>query len=320
MIVLGVMLALVGLAAVLARRWLLRLESARRHHEPFDGVVYRVGEAAVAERRSIDPRATVIAMHGYVEDMRYFADLYGDPSIQLITLTSCGYHVPVTGGSLLDAAWAKAPAAPFGTIAYDAAVLVQALEHLPRTKAIRVHGHSRGGAVVLEASVARPDLFADVEVVLEAPVLPGARTAIEVGGLLMWLYPFGIALWKRSPLMPVVARGFGRLDDARKRELLAGMPYNPKRVSTFVANVVDLLAWMREREVSAFANVRRGFVLVPSHDRVLDGEAMYRSATLAGPALRVVRVEGVSHFVTLDRPDAIPRIAAVEEATVAAAG
>jgi hypothetical protein len=54
--------------------------------------------------------------------------------------------------------------------------------------------------------------------------------------------------------------------------------------------------------------VRRGFVLVPSHDRVLDGAAMHRSATLAGPALEVVRVEGASHFVTLDRPDAIPLV------------
>jgi pimeloyl-ACP methyl ester carboxylesterase len=313
-------LVLVALAVAAGRAWLLRLESPLMHHEPFDGVVYRVGEAAVAERRVSDPRATVIAMHGYVEDMRYFARAYGDPSIQLITLTSCGYHVPVTGGALDEAAWAKAPAAPFGTIAYDAEVLVQALEHLPRSRAIRVHGHSRGGAVVLEASAARPDLFANVEVVLEAPVLPRARALLDAGGLLLWFYPFGIALWKASPLMPVIARGFGRLDDARKRELLSAMPHTPKRVSTFVVNVVDLLAWMRERDASMYAHIRRGFVLVPSHDRVLDGDAMHRSAMLARPALEVVRVEGSSHFVTLDRPEAIPRIAMDDEALPAAAG
>jgi pimeloyl-ACP methyl ester carboxylesterase len=309
MSVLGVLLALVALGVVLGRAWLLRRDSPMRHHEPFDGVVHRVGEAAVAERRVHEPRATVIAMHGYVEDMRYFADLYADPSIQFITVTSCGYHVPVTDAVIDEPAWASAPGAPFGTIAYDAAVLVQALEHLPRSRTIRVHGHSRGGAVVLEASAARPDLFAGVEVVLEAPVLPRARVLVEANGLMLWLYPFLIAVWQRSPFLPVIARGFGRLDDARKRELLSAMPHNPKRISTCVANVVDILAWMRERDTSMFAHVRRGVVLVPSHDRVLDGDAMHRSATLAGPGFEVVRVEGSSHFVTLDRPEAIPRLA-----------
>ncbi|MGH7436123.1 MAG: alpha/beta fold hydrolase [Polyangiaceae bacterium] len=303
--------ALLALAALVlvVRAWLLRRESPRRHHEPFDGVVYRVGEAAVAERRVSDPRATVVAMHGYVEDMRYFLGLYDDPSIQVITLTSCGYHVPVTDVVIDEPAWATTPTAPPGTIAYDAAVLVQALEHLPRSKTIRVHGHSRGGAVVLEASVARPDLFEGVEVVLEAPVLPRARSLMEPNGLMLWLYPFVIPLWKRSPLMSIVSRGFGRLDDARKRELLSAMPHNPKRSSICVANVADLLAWMRERDASMFAHVKRGVVLVASHDRVLDSDAMHRSATLGGPALEVVRVSGSSHFVALDRPDAFPRLA-----------
>jgi pimeloyl-ACP methyl ester carboxylesterase len=304
---LGVVLALVAMVLVLGRAWLLRRESPRLHHEPFEGVVYRVGEAAVAERRGREPRATVVAMHGYVEDMRYFADLYGDPSIQFISITSCGYHVPVTDAVIAEPAWAKAPSAPLGTIAYDAAVLVQALEHLPRAKTIRVHGHSRGGAVALEASVARPDLFAGVEVILEAPVLPRGRAFLEANSLMLWWYPFVIAMWRRAPLVPFIARGFGRLDDRRKRELLSAMPHSTKRVSTCVENVADLLAWMRQRDASMFAHVKRGFVLVPSHDRVLDGDAMHRSA-LAARGLAIVRVEGSSHFVTLDCPDAIPQL------------
>jgi pimeloyl-ACP methyl ester carboxylesterase len=303
---LGIALALGALVVVLARAWLLRRETPMRHHEPFEGVVYRVGEAAVAERRVGHPRATVIAMHGYVEDMRYFADLYDDPSIQFISITSCGYHVAVTDAVLEEPAWATAPSAPVGTIAYDAAVLVQALEHLPRTNTIRVHGHSRGGAVVLEASVARPDLFADVEVVLEAPVLPRGRAFIDANSLVLWWFPFAIAIWKLAPLTRVVTRGFGRLE-GRKRQLLSAMPHSTKRVSTCVTNVADLQAWMRERDGSVLAHVKRGIVLVPSHDRVLDREAMHRSA-LAAPALAVVRVEGSSHFVTLDCPDAIPRL------------
>ena len=49
------------------------------------------------------------------------------------------------------------------------ALMLRALEHLPRSPIVRVHGHSRGGAVVLEAASMRPELFKDVEVLLEAP-------------------------------------------------------------------------------------------------------------------------------------------------------
>jgi pimeloyl-ACP methyl ester carboxylesterase len=304
---------LVALLVVFGRWRLLRTESPQRHHEPFDGTLYRVGDAAVADRRVSQPRFTVIAMHGFVEDMRYFTRLYADPSIQLIAITSCGYHVPVADAALQEAAWAKPPAAPFGTIAYDAAVLVGALEHLPRAKTVRVHGHSRGGAVVLEASTMRPDLFADVEVVLEAPVLPGAKPRMEANRLGLWLYPFLVAVWKRDPFTPRLRPAFGSLDDARKRELLSGLPHNPKRVSTFVANVRDIQAWMRRRDASTYAHVRRGLVLVPSDDRVLDPVSMQESAKQAEPPLRIERVEGASHFVTLDRPDAIPKLSAGDE-------
>jgi pimeloyl-ACP methyl ester carboxylesterase len=182
---------------------------------------------------------------------------------------------------------------------------VQALEHLPRSKTVRVHGHSRGGAVVLEASKLRPDLFEDVEVVLEAPVLPKAKLFMEASPILVWLYPFFIVLWKRSPLSRRFVVGLGRLDDPRKRELLSGLSHNPKRISAFVANVKDLLGWMRRGDAT-FAYLKRGVVLVPSDDRVLDPVTMLASAK--NGALEVVEVEGSSHFITLDRPGAIPTL------------
>ena len=295
-----------GVAIVLGRAVLLRQEAPQHHHAPFDGTLYRVGDAVVAERRSAHPTATVIAMHGFVEDMRYFAHLYRDPAVQLVALTSAGYHVPVKDAKLEEPAWARAPDAKPGTIAYDAAVLVQALEHLPKTKRVRVHGHSRGGAVVLEAARLRPDLFADVEVVLEAPVLPQGKLFAEVSAVLLWLYPFIVVLWRRDPLAKQFARAYGSLDDPRKREILEGLPRNPKTLQTFVDNIDDILRWMAERDASIYAHVRRGVVLVPSKDRVLDAVAMRESASRAKPALDVVYVEGVSHFVTLDRPEAIP--------------
>lgn len=311
-------LALTVLAALVAslvalRHRLLHQESPQRHHEPFDGVVYRVGKAAIAERHCDRPTATVLCMHGFVEDMRYFAQHYRDPSVQLIVLTSCDYHVPVTGPVYREARWIEAPRHPEGSIPYDAAVLVQALEHLPRTRTVRVHGHSRGGAVVLEAAAMRPDLFADVEVVLEAPVLPRGRLYAAMGALQLWAFAFLVPLWRKDPLGERMARGYGALEDPRKRELLAGLPHNPRRIVTMVHNLRDLATWMRERDGSLYRHVRRGTVLVPGKDKVLDARAMADSARLGAPALEVVQLEGCSHFVLLDRPDALPPLRAAGE-------
>lgn len=301
---------LVSLIAALVayREWLVRQESPQKHKEPFDGVVYRVGKAAIAERHSEHPTATVIAMHGFVEDMRYFAQHYRDPSVQLIVLTSCDYHVPIDGPVYRDVDWARVPAFPEGSIEYDAAVLVQALEHLPKTSSVRVHGHSRGGAVTLEAARLRPDLFQDVEVILEAPVLPRGRLYEERGAALMWAFAFLIPYWRKDPLSKTFARAYGKLEDPRKRELMAGMPHNPKHVRTFADNVNGITRWMRERDGALYKNVRRGVILIAEFDRVLASEAMRTSAQDAPPNLQVVEVTGSSHFILLDRPEVIPEL------------
>jgi pimeloyl-ACP methyl ester carboxylesterase len=296
----------VPLALVATRQWLLHRKSSPRHQEAFDGVVYRVGEAAVAERHCEAPRATVLCMHGFVEDLRYFVRYYQDPDVQLIALASGGYHVPIHGPVVKHAPWARVPAHPHGSISYDAEVLVQALEHLPRSRNVRVHGHSRGGAVVLEAARLRPELFRDVEVVLEAPVLPQGRAVMEPTALEMWAFAFRVHLWRAHPLHPSVTRAYGPLTDPRKRELLAGFPHSTERVVTMVHNMRDIERWMRERDDSLFQNLRRGTVLVPMADRVLAPEAMLASASRGAPPLELRVLEGCSHFVLLDRPEALP--------------
>lgn len=299
-----------GTAALVAglRWWLMNREVTPRPTEPFDGHIHRVGKAVIAERRCDEPRATVIAMHGFVADMRYFTRHYSEPDVQLILLTSCDYHLPITGPREQPAPWAKVPAEPEGTIAHDAAVLVQALEHLPKTDLVRVHGHSRGGAVVLEAAKQRPDLFERVEVVLEAPVLPQGRPYRSLTRPQVWLIPFLIPLWRLAPISRHNRGAWGPLEDSRKRELIMTFPFNPKRVATLMANLLDIDAWSQGRDASLFQNVRRGTVLVPGKDRVLESSSMHASARLAGPGLEVVALEGCSHFVLWDRPDAMPAL------------
>jgi pimeloyl-ACP methyl ester carboxylesterase len=316
---------LLGVLAVLAatvlglRQWLLYREGPPPPPESFDGDVHLVGKAAIAERRCEHPRATVIGVHGFVGDLRYFTDSYRDPDLQLILLTGCDYHVPITEPRYKEAPWAQVPTQEEGTIAYDAAVLVQALEHLPRIRTIRVHGHSRGGAVILEAAAMRPDLFQQVEVVLEAPVLPRARSYVPTTAMQRWLLPFLLPLWQREPISRRNRGAWGPLESARKRELISAFPFNPKRVATMAANLKDLDAWMKTRDVSLFKNLTRGTVLVPGKDRVLDSHSMLESAQKAGPALNVVKLEGCSHFVTWDRPDALPALERSEPASEALA-
>lgn len=311
-LVLGVLVGAVALVLVL-RQWLLHRECEPSPSEPFDGDVYRVGKAAIAERRCDPPRATVICMHGFVADMRYFTHHYRDPDLQLILLTSCDYHVPISDPRYKTAPWVKVPDAPEGSIPYDAAVLVQALEHLPRTDSIRVHGHSRGGAVVLEAAAMRPDLFQRVEVVLEAPVLPQARTYASMTAIQFWLLAFVIPLWRREPISQRNLKAWGPLENTRKRELIMAFPFNPKRVATMMSNLRGIDDWMHGRDASLFKNVPHATVLVPGKDRVLDTPSMLESARRGGDALKVVTLDGCSHFPLWDCPDALPPLKRVTE-------
>lgn len=309
-----------GLAVLILamRQWLLHREVTIAAGEDFDGVVYRVGGAAVAERRCFDgiasaeepvekPAATVICMHGFVENMGYFTHFYRQRNIQLILLTSCGYHVPIANPRYRDAPWAKTPDAAEGTIEYDAMVLNQALEALPRGESIRVHGHSRGGAVVLEAAAMRPDLFEKVEVILEAPVLPQARTYSKMSQTQLWFLSFLVPLWRRRPIGPHNRAAWGPLDNERKRMLIEGLPFNPKRVSIMVTNMRSMGKWMESRPVSLYQNLQHGLILVPEKDRVLDAKSMAESAAQGVHGdLRLVKIEQCSHFPLFDRPEVIP--------------
>ncbi|HMG52767.1 MAG TPA: alpha/beta hydrolase [Kofleriaceae bacterium] len=297
---------LAATVALIAARWLLvRRLQAPPELEPFTGAVYRVGEATVLDRGGPDPSLTVVCMHGFLENFEYFTQFYADPSTQLIAISSAGYHAPEPTAA---PAWVRPVVGIPGTIEYDAAVLVQALEHLPRAARVRVHGHSRGGAVVLEASILRPDLFADVEVVLEAPVLPGGKACEPVTAVVKWLLPFLVAPWRKQPISKRNLHVWGRLDDPHKRRVISALPFNPRRVHTMLVNLRSIDAWCARTDARHLAAVR-GIVLVPSDDRVLDVAAMQASAERAGERLQIVHAPGSSHFVLFDAPALVAPIA-----------
>ena len=156
------------------RKLIKPIESA--YSEMFSGRVYRVGKGAVSVRNhSGEAEQTVIGVHGFLENHCYFTQAYDGPTTELILLTCSNYHIPVNGVTPETPDWEVPIKSLDGTIEYDARILNQALENLPTTDNIRIHGHSRGGAVILEAIRLRPELYETVEVVLEAPVLPQGK-------------------------------------------------------------------------------------------------------------------------------------------------
>ncbi len=298
----------VALGLLLAREWLDRRACRVRHQEAFDGKIYPVGLAWVAERRPSEPRVTVICMHGFLENLHYFTEYYAAPDIQLILINSADYHLPVPDPRIERADWAVPPNSPPGTITYDAEVLLQALEHLPVTRRIRVHGHSRGGAVILEAASRRPDLFRNAELVLEAPTLPGARSSLPVSALMLWLLPFVAPLWRWFPITPLHSRLYGPLDNPRKRRLIDAYPSNPRRTRTIRRNLQDLQQWMSGQGPELYTHVRQGAVLIATGDHVLDVDSMRASAQQAGGRLAVHEIPDCSHFVVPDQPEQIPQL------------
>ncbi|OEY65656.1 alpha/beta hydrolase [Marinobacter sp. X15-166B] len=283
------------------------------YSEMFSGRVYRVGRGAVSVRNHSGAAAhTVIGVHGFLANHCYFTRTYEAPTTELTLLTCSNYHIPVDGVTPVSPDWECAIDHLPGTIAHDANILNQALRHLPSTDRVRVHGHSRGGAVILEAISQQPDLYRTVDVVLEAPVLPQGKLHPLVTTLLdplshgMW--PWLIRLINHAPAHAFGPTFFGKMNP-RKKQLLAKLFSATKDPLTIVRNIEDILQWMQHTDSSVYRHIRRGTVLVPQVDRILDRTAMLASARRHTPGLRIVETGATSHFITLDSQEWIPALA-----------
>lgn len=287
--------------------------------EMFSGRVYQVGKGAVSVRNhSGEAKHTVIGVHGFLENHCYFTQLYQEPTTELILLTCSNYHVPVSGPMLETPEWERPIKSLEATIEYDAQILIQALANLPSSEHVRIHGHSRGGAVILEAAHQRPELFRDVDVVLEAPVMPKGQLHPMVTAILepishgMW--PWLVRAINSTPSSAYGQAFFGRMNP-RKKQLLTKMFTATRDHLTIVRNLENLLAWMEKADESYFEAIRHGTFLIPRVDHILDRGAMLRSAEHSANAVRIIETQAGSHFITLDDPswtpplEAIPRVA-----------
>jgi hypothetical protein len=280
--------------------------------EMFSGRVYRIGKGAISVRNhSGEAKHSVIGVHGFLENHCYFTQTYEEPTTELVLLTCSNYHIPVSGPVCESPDWEVAIKYPESTIEYDAAILNQALENLVSAERVRVHGHSRGGAVVLEAIRQRPELYQDVEVVLEAPILPQGKLHALVRAILepvshgMW--PWLVRLINSTPSSSYGQTFFGRMN-ARKKQLLNKMFTATRDHLTIVRNIENAMAWMERTDFSVYANIDRGIILVPKVDRILDRQSMLASARQCLECVTIVETTAISHFITLDSKGWVPAL------------
>lgn len=308
-----ILLLVVVLISVL-RRVLANRVWAPPDGEDFRGTMLRLGENLVAlpDRSHLPPevvsRTTVVCFPGFLEDMRYFLEVHRDTPARLILINNANYQNPFRGTPVSTPEWFKGNPHRVGTIAHDAYCLNQVLEHMTGPGRVVVHGHSRGGAVVLEAGHQQPEQAADVEAILEAAVVPhgrlygnGEKRLQPVG---FYLFPFVLALMRvlgpsrllNSPMMWVT--------NETKNAIVATIPFTPRQYATAEINSRNIIAWQASATYQYYEHYRRTTLFVGQRDGVLCREAMLASAAHS-QAVTVVETSGTDHFISLESPDTI---------------
>lgn len=311
-----VLLVLAGvvLAAHLYRQFWTHRDLPQMFDADFDGELFRVGETCIARRAATSgSNRTIVCFPGFLEDMRYFQALYADTEAELILVNNADYHCsfPRLKAETLD--WPANPH-PLGSIEYDGFYLGLVLRELATGSEITVHGHSRGGAVALEAGRQYPELTGTggkkVRAILEAPVLPGGR-AVGKGNeplphaLICYFMPIVLGLSRGAGPEQLLKQPMMKPTNDLKTRICLSIYSNARHYRTCVANVQSIVRWQRETPHSVYANYPEIQVVMGARDDVLDNPGMLASAEAGAalnPGLSIVATGNTNHFVTLEAP------------------
>ena len=78
------------------REYCARRTLPQIHHADFKGEVMHLGSTYIARRPSSNGSdQTIVCFPGFLEDMRYFQDLYLDSDAELILVNNANYHFPL---------------------------------------------------------------------------------------------------------------------------------------------------------------------------------------------------------------------------------
>ena len=295
----------------------------------FTGQLKKVGNTYIGYRAASNgSQRTVICFPGFLEDVRYFQELYKDNDAELILVNNANYHCPFLGArdtdDIAELAWPENPY-QLGTIEHDAFYLGLVLEHLASGSNIVLHGHSRGGAVVLETGRQYPALThskaRSVSAILEAPVLPQARTAGQGSdafphGLACYFLPLLLGWLRNSSEERRIKRLMTGPVTPLKHQLLLSVPNNPRTYATCVTNLRSIVAWQRTTPIDAYNNFASLTVVMGAHDNVLNNCSMLAS-TENGQAVNkgvsLIKTERTNHFISLERPEVMQNLILMQQ-------
>ncbi|MCG8668841.1 MAG: alpha/beta hydrolase [Pseudomonadales bacterium] len=281
---------------------------------PFDGTIYQLGDVVVAKRRMMNtPGKTVICMPGFMETMSYFFDVYKDEEdVELILVNNCGYHSPINTRMSETPSWFN-PSNPFqaGTIEHDAFIIGQVVDNLVTTNQIVLHGHSRGGAVMLESAKHISQQNRQLAAILEAPVLPqGKARGHEMPKFMRMLMKYYLPLvfhyYRDNALSYLRFGGYRHPATPVKEKIISEYFSNPKHYRVAVTNIESIDRWTESNNQSMYQYLDDISVLIPAKDIVLDRNYMIKSSAMCDHVKRV-DVEKADHFISLERPDFIQR-------------
>ncbi len=304
----------IALAVHLYRQYWNHRDLPQVFDADFDGELLHVGETYIARRAAAAGNdETVICFPGFLEDMRYFQALYAASDCELILVNNADYHCsfPRLAATALD--WPANPY-PLGSIEHDGFYLGLVVSELARGTRVTLHGHSRGGAVTLEAGRQYPQLMGaagrHVRAILEAPVLPGARTAGKGSeplphALICYLLPIVLGLSRRAGPEQLCRQPMMQPTNALKTGICLSVYSNARHYSTCVANVRSLVRWQRETGHEVYTHYPEVYVVMGERDDVLDNPSMRASAEAGAalnPGVSIVATQHTNHFVTLEAP------------------
>lgn len=305
-----ILLALVALVSF-ARRILANKTWPAPTGEEFNGALLRLGDNLVClpDRSHLDAatvsRTTLVCFPGFLGDMRYFLDVHRNTPARLVIINNANYQNPFRGVPATTPEWFTGNPYRLGTIAHDAFCVNQVIEHMTGPERVVVHGHSRGGAVVLEAGNQRPELTRDVEAILEAAVVPrgrlydnGEKKLQPVG---FYLFPFILSLMRILPESSRLKSPFMWVTTPIKDKLVAALPFTPRQYATAELNSADIIEWQANTGYASYEHFKRVTLFVGERDGVLCRRAMLDSAAHSS-SVSVVETNGTDHFISLERP------------------
>ncbi len=310
---LSVLLAIALLFCLYRVYWTYRSQP-RVFTTEFDGKLFRVGETTIAMREG-DPDAdrSIVCFPGFLEDIRYFLELYAEEDCQLILVNNAAYHMPIQSDDIEALDWGKNPF-KCGTIEYDGYHLGHVLKHLATGSQVILHGHSRGGAVVLETGRQFPELTNTkeryVRAVLEAAVLPGGKNAGRgsepVVFFLTWLLmPIVLGHSRKAGTEQLLKQPMMQPTNPLKTELCSSISFTPVRYKTCLTSIRSTRAWERDVDLSIYENYDRIDVVIGQRDDVLDNRTMIASAEQGAQrneGLNILHTQDTNHFIALEQP------------------